>query len=425
MPASVAAPVPESENPAPGTRRRAAGAAAVLLAAAAVLAACGDGKQAPAAAAGGAPPPPQVGVVTVALQPVALSQELPGRVEPLRSAQVRARVTGIVQRRQFTEGSEVRAGDALFVIDPAPYQATLDSARAQLQRAEAAAAQAKLTADRYQPLAAARAISEQDYANARAMQQTAEADVAAARAAVQSAQINLGYTQVRAPIAGRIGRALVTEGALVTATEATPMALVQQTSRVYVNFTQSSADLLRLRQALAAGQLRRAGGDAVPVHIVLDDGSELKQPGRLLFSDLSVDASSGQVTLRGEVANADGLLLPGQYVRGRLAQAELPQAMLLPQQAATRTPQGDTVLVVGEGNRPAQRPVTITGAQGGQWIVTAGLQPGERVIVDGFQKMFVPGAPVNPVPWTAPQAASPGGASAPQAASAPATAASR
>ncbi|MBX3636193.1 MAG: efflux RND transporter periplasmic adaptor subunit, partial [Rubrivivax sp.] len=279
--------------------------------------------------------------------------------------------------------------------------------------------QATLTAERYRPLVAARAISEQDYANARAAQQTAEADVAAGRAAVQAARINLDYAQVKAPIAGRIGRALVTEGALVSATEATPLALIQQTRTVYVNFTQSSAELLRLRQALAAGQLRRVGGsggngDAVAVRIVLEDGSEAKQPGRLLFSDLTVDATSGQVTLRAEVPNADGLLLPGQYVRVRLAQAELPAAVLVPQQAVTRSPQGDTVLVVGEGNKPGPRRVTIAGAQGAQWIVTGGLQPGEKVIVDGFQKMFVPGAPVNPVPWTRPGAAS-----------APASAASR
>jgi membrane fusion protein (multidrug efflux system) len=365
-----------------------------------------------------------VGVLAVQPQAVALRVELPGRVEPLRVAQVRARVNGVVQERLFREGSEVRAGQLLYRIDPAPYQAALDSAQATLQRAEAALAQATLTAERYKPLADVKAISAQDYANAAAVQKTAAADLAAARAAVQSARINLGYATVTSPIDGRIGRALVTEGALVSASEATPLALVQQVDTVYVNFTQSSAEVLRLRRALAAGQLRSTGAAAALVRVVLEDGSLMPRPGRLLFSDLSVDAGTGQITLRAEVPNPDRLLLPGQYVRVRLVQAELPAAMLLPQQAVTRTPQGDTVLVVGEGNKPQSRAVQISGAQDGLWVVTGGLQPGERVIVDGFQKMFVPGAPVTPVPWQ-PGAAGPGAPGSGAAASAPAAAASR
>jgi membrane fusion protein, multidrug efflux system len=387
-------------------RHRCAGLPLVL--ALALLSACGggSGSNAPGGAPGGGmPPPPPVGVVTVAPQVVALQTELPGRVEPVRVAQVRARVNGVVLKRQFVEGSEVRAGQPLFLVDPAPYQAALDSASAQLARAQASLAQAKATADRYQPLAEAKAISQQDYVVARATQAAAEADVAAGRAAVQSARINLGYTQVTAPIEGRIGRALVTEGALVSAAEATQLALIQQIRTVYVNFTQSSAEVLRLRRAVAANQLRTAGGDATRVRVVLEDGSELPQAGRLLFSDLSVDTSSGQVTLRAEVPNADGLLLPGQYVRVRLSQAELPAGILLPQQAVTRSAQGDTVLVVGEGNKPMPRPVQVSSAQDGQWVVTGGLKAGERVIVDGFQKMFVPGAPVTPVPWAPPSAA--------------------
>lgn len=377
-----------------------------------LLAACGGGSEgAKAPGAGGAPPPPPVGVMTVAPQPVALQTDLPGRVEALRTAQVRARVNGVVQRRVFTEGSEVKAGELLFRIDPAPYQVALDSAQASLLRAEAALAQARLTAERYAPLAEARAISQQEYTATLAAQKTAEADVAAAKAAVQAARINLGYAQVTAPISGRIGRALVTEGALVSAAEATPLALIQQLGRVYVNFTQSSTEWLALRRALAAGQLQRAGGDSVPVRVLLDDGTELPQTGRLLFSDPSVDSTSGQVTLRAEMPNPDGLLLPGQYVRVRLAQATLPSAVLVPQQALTRTGQGDTVLVVGEGNKPGPRPVTVSGAQNGHWVVTGGLKPGDRVIVDGFQKMFVPGAPVTPVPWqpaaSAPAASAP------------------
>ena len=386
---------------------------AILVAA--VLAACSgkDAASAGGAPGGGMPPPPAVGVVTVAPQSVALQTELPGRVEALRTAQVRARVNGVVLQRQFREGSEVRAGQPLFQIDPAPYQAALASANAQLARAQASLAQATATVDRYRPLATAQAISQQDFVNAQAAQKSAEADVAAGRAAVQTASINLGYARVTAPIAGRIGRALVTEGALVSATEATQLALIQQTDRVYVNFTQSSSELLRLRKALAANQLKAS--QAVDVRVVLDDGSELPRPGKLLFSDLTVDASSGQVTLRAEVPNAEGLLLPGQFVRVRLSQAELPGGFLVPQQAVTRTNQGDTVLVVGEGNKPAPRTVKVSAGQGGQWVVTDGLKPGEKVIVDGFQKMFVPGAPVNPVPWTPPAAASAAAPAAPAA----------
>jgi membrane fusion protein (multidrug efflux system) len=374
--------------------------------------------------------------MTMAPQAVVLTTELPGRVEPLRTAQVRARVNGVVLKRQFTEGSMVRAGQALFQIDPAPYAAALASAQAQLARAQAGLSQTKATVDRFKPLAEARAISQQDYVNAQAAQQSADADVAAGRAAVQTARINLSYAQVTAPIAGRIGRALVTEGALVSAAEATQLALIQQTSAVFVNFTQSSGDLLRLRKALANNELERLGGggkgqgnsDAVAVQVVLEDGSLLQQTGKLLFSDLSVDQSSGQVTLRAEVPNADGMLLPGQYVRVRLAQAELPSGFLVPQQAVTRNQQGDTVLVVGEDNKPAPRPVTIRSGQDGQWVVTAGLTAGDRVIVDGFQKMRAPGAPVTPVPWKptgAGAGAAAASASAPAPAPAPAPAASK
>jgi len=344
-------------------------------------------------------PPAQVGVVVVQPQSVALQSELPGRVSALRVAQVRARVNGVVLQRLFREGSEVKAGQALFQIDAASYQAALDSAQASLAKAQANLAQATAIARRYQPLVAANAVSELEYSNAVASQKLAEADVGGARAALQSARINLDYATVRAPIAGRIGQSLVTEGALVSQVEATQMALIQQTGSVYVNFTQSSGDVLRLRKALAAKQLRGAGKDAAQVRVVLEDGSELPHPGRLLFTDLSVDASSGQITLRAEVPNPDGLMLPGQYVRVRLAQAELPSAILLPQQAVTRSNQGDTVLVVGADNIPAKRQVKIRSSQNNQWVVQEGLQPGEQVIVEGFQKMMVPGAPVKPMPW--------------------------
>jgi membrane fusion protein, multidrug efflux system len=370
--------------------------------AALALVACGKSADAPAAG-GAAPamPPPQVGVVTVQPRSVALSTELPGRVEALRVAQVRARVNGVVLKRLFVEGSDVKAGQALFQIDPAPYQASLDSAGATLAKAQANRAMATELATRYKPLAEAKAISQQDYINAEAARLQAEADVAAGQAAVQSARLNLAYAHVTAPIAGRIGRATVTEGALVSAAEATLLATIQQVGTVYVNFTQPNTEVLRLRRLMAANKLRKVGnGEGAEVRVVLDDGSELPRPGKLLFTDLSVDPTSGQVTLRAEVPNAQGLLLPGQYVRVRITQAELPAAVLLPQQAVTRTAQGDNVMVVGPENKPQARQVQLGDAQGTDWIVLSGLQPGERVIVEGFQKMMVPGAPVNPLPWS-------------------------
>ncbi len=390
---------------------------ALLLALA--LAACGGGSDAPKAAApagggGGAPPPPEVAVVTVQPQTAPLVTELPGRVEASRVAQVRARVTGIVQKRLFREGSEVKAGQVLFQIDPAPYQAAVDSAKAALAKAQANLLQAKEQATRFKPLADAKAISAQEYVNAQAAQAQGEADVASANAALRTAQLNLGYASVTAPISGRIGRALVTEGALVSATEATQLALIQQIDPVYVNSTQAVAEVARLRKAATA-----SAADLSSVRIVLEDGSELPQRGRLLFADLSVDPTSAQVTLRTEVANPQAQLLPGMYVRTRLVQGQIAGAMLVPQQAVTRGPQGDSVLVVGEGGVATARNVKIGGATGSQWIVLEGLKAGEQVIVEGFQKMR-PGAPVKPVPWTG-AAARP----APAAASAPASAASR
>ena len=386
-------------SPRPAPQALSALVAVLLLA----LSACGKG---PEAAAGGGMPPPQVGVLQAQPQAVSLQTELPGRVEALRTAQVRARVNGVVLQRLFTEGAWVKAGQSLFQIDPAPYQAALDSAQAQLAKAQANLSQAQAQAERNQPLVAARAISQQEFVASVAAAKGAEADVAGAKAALQTARLNLEYAAVRAPISGRIGRALVTEGALVSAAEATQLALVQQTDAVYVNFTQSANEVQALRRALAAGQLRAAGKDAAQVRVLLDDGSEAAQPGKLLFTDLSVDPGTGQVQLRAEVPNPQGQLLPGQFVRVRLTQGELPTGMLVPQQAVTRGSQGDSVLVVGAGNKPVQRPVKLGGAQGSSWVVLEGLKPGEQVIVDGFQKMFVPGAPVSPVPWVPQGAAS-------------------
>jgi membrane fusion protein (multidrug efflux system) len=377
---------------------------------AALLAACGQGSAQPG---GGGMPPPEVAVVTVQPGEVGLITELPGRTEASRVAQVRARAAGIVLKRLFREGSDVRAGQPLFQIDPAPYQAQAASAQATLAQAQANLGQAAALAQRYKPLVEANAISKQDYANAVAAEKAAEAQVAAAKAGVQTAQINLGYASVTSPISGRIGRALVTEGALVGQGEATPLATVQQINPMYVNFTQSSTEVIQLRRALAAGRLKRAAGEeSAQVKIVLEDGSEYAQTGRLLFSDLTVDPTSGQVTLRAEVPNANGLLLPGMYVRVRLEQAKIGNAVLLPQQAVTRSGQGDTVMIVDKEGKVAPRPVKVGAQQGNDWVILGGLQPGEQVIVEGFQKIR-PGAPVKASPWQRPGTAPASAASAP------------
>ena len=389
----------------------AAAATAVLLA----LTACGKGAAPGAGAGGAAPPPPEVGVVTATPTNVGLITELPGRLEASRVSQVRARAAGILLERLFKEGSDVKAGQPLFRIDPAPYAAALRSAEASLARAEANAAQAKALAERYKPLVAANAVSKQEYDNAVASQKTAEADVGVSRAAVTTAKINIGYAAVTAPISGRIGRALVTEGALVGQSDATELAVIQQIDPMYVNFTQSATDVLRLRRAMEAGQFKRASGpNAASVRVVLEDGTEYALPGRLLFSDLTVDATTGQVTLRAEVPNPKGELLPGLYVRVRLEQAQAANAITVPQQAVTRTQQGDTLTVVEPDGKLSKRTVKISAAQDNQWVVLEGLKAGEQVMVDGFQKlqMMPPGTPVKAVPWKAPAPAAPAAAAA-------------
>ena len=393
------------------------------------VAACGKGSSTPAPSAAPAAPPAQVGVVTVSPGDVGLITELPGRLEASRVAQVRARAAGILKKRLFREGSDVKAGQALFTIDSAPYAAAVASARAGQARAEAHVAQATSLVDRYKPLVEANAISKQDYANAVAAQKQAQADVAVGKANVQTASINLGYAAVTAPISGRIGRALVTEGALVGQGEATQLAVIQQVNPLFVNFTQSASETMKLRAAMESGQLKRASGaDAASVRIVLEDGSEYASPGRLLFSDLTVDPTTGQVTLRAEVPNPRNQLLPGLYVRVRLEQAQATNAITLPQQAVARSAQGDTVMVVAPDGKVASRPVKIGSAKGSQWVVLDGLKTGEQVMVDGFQKLQG-GAPVKAVPWqpagaTAAPAAAAGSAPALAAASSPAPAAS-
>jgi membrane fusion protein (multidrug efflux system) len=389
----------------------AAAATAVLLA----LTACGKGAAPGAGAGGAAPPPPEVGVVIATPTNVGLITELPGRLEASRVSQVRARAAGILLERLFKEGSDVKAGQPLFRIDPAPYAAALRSAEASLARAEANAAQAKALAERYKPLVAANAVSKQEYDNAVASQKTAEADVGVSRAAVTTAKINIGYAAVTAPISGRIGRALVTEGALVGQSDATELAVIQQIDPMYVNFTQSATDVLRLRRAMEAGQFKRASGpNAASVRVVLEDGTEYALAGRLLFSDLTVDATTGQVTLRAEVPNPKGELLPGLYVRVRLEQAQAANAITVPQQAVTRTQQGDSLTVVEPDGKLSKRTVKISAAQDNQWVVLEGLKAGEQVMVDGFQKlqMMPPGTPVKAVPWKAPAPAAPAAAAA-------------
>ncbi|WP_407075010.1 efflux RND transporter periplasmic adaptor subunit [Roseateles sp.] len=366
------------------------------------LVGCGQGSSAPAPAA---PPPPEVGVITATPGRADLTTELPGRLEAFRVAQVRARAAGILQKRLFTEGSDVKAGQPLFEIDAAPYRATLASAQAQLARAEANLMQAQSLADRYAPLAKSQAVSQQEALAAQASAKQAAADVAAGKAAVQTAQINFGYATVTSPISGRIGRALVTEGALVGQGEATPLAVVQQIDKLFVNFTQPANEVMKLRAALAGGQLQRAAGkEAAQVQVMLEDGSVYPQPGKLLFSDLSVDASTGQITLRAELPNPQGTLLPGLYVRVRLAQAEVTDGIWLPQQAVSRGAQGDTVLVVGEDGSVTARPVKLGPPRTGQSLVLSGLKAGEKVIVDGLQKARA-GGKARPVPWTPPGAA--------------------
>jgi membrane fusion protein (multidrug efflux system) len=379
--------------------------AACTLTALALLSACGSKDAAQAGpGAGGKMPSPQVGVITTKFQQVALETELPARVEAIRVAEVRARVNGVVLKRLFTEGSMVKQGQSLFQIDPEPYQAQVNSAQAALGRAQATQVSAAATLERYKPLVEANAVSKQEYTNAIAANKQGEADVNAAKAQLRIAQINYSYANVYSPISGRIGRALVTEGALVSSTEATQMALIQQTDNVYLNITQSASELQRLRKS-AGG---RGSDAAIPVSVILDDGTELGRKGKLLFSDVTVDPSSGQITLRASVANQDSALLPGQYVRVRLAQSEVPNGIVVPQQAVTRGGQaGDTLMVIGADNKPTPRTVKIASQEGSNWVITGGLKEGEKVMVDGFQKlqMLPPGTPVQPVPWT-PQATS-------------------
>lgn len=372
---------------------------ALSLAAAVTLAGCGGGDkgaQGPGGPGGGMPPA-EVGVITVSKGKLPLTSELPGRIEAVRTSEVRARVAGIVLKREFREGSEVKAGEVLYRIDPAPYVAALDSAKAQLARAEATATNAKLAADRANRLIDSKMISQQDYDTAMANAKAAQADVAAAKAAIETARLNVGYATVTAPISGRIGKALVTEGALVGQGEATQLALIQQVDPVYVNFSQSSTDILKLKKALESGQIKSVAPGQAQVTLLLEDGTEYAQKGKLLFSDLAVDPSTGNITLRGEFANPDRLLLPGMYVRIRLEQGVAEDVITVPQRAVMRNPQGAAVLVVAADGKVEAQPIKTDTAQGDLWVVSDGLKGGEQVIVEGLQKAK-PGATVKAVP---------------------------
>jgi len=359
---------------------------------------------------------PQVSVITVQPRPASIVSDLPGRVDAVRDAQIRARVTGIVQSIEFEQGGDVKDGQLLFKIDPAPYRAARDQAAAQLKQAQADLFSAKALANRYAPLVKANAVSKQEYDNAVAGSRQADAAVAAAKANLDAANINLGYTDVTSPIEGRIGKPLVTEGALVESTSATQMALVQQLDPIYIDFTQSTVELAKLRRAFASGQMKRMGDDAARVEVVLEDGSIYGHPGKLLFTGITVDPTTGQVNLRAEVPNPDHILLPGMYVRVRVDEGTDQQALMVPQQALQRTADGMQSLMLVRDNKIEQMAVTTGSVIDNQWLITSGLKAGDVVVVEGFQKIR-PGAPVQASPWqpgaqgkgAQPGAAQPGG----------------
>jgi len=345
------------------------------------LAGCGDSAEQDEKA-----PTPQVRVETLQLQPLAISSELSGRILAPRTAEVRARVAGVVLKRVYREGSDVKQGDVLFLIDPAPFKADHDSARATLAKAEATLYQARLQEQRYRELVDDKAVSRQEYDNAKASFLQADAEVAAAKAALERTRLNLGYATVTAPISGRIGRAQVTEGALVGQNETTPLATIQQLDPIHADVTQSTRELNALRRALRAGELQQVGDGQARATLIQDDGSAYPLPGKLLFSDISVDPTTNQITLRSEFPNPDLDLLPGSYVRVRLEQAVQPKGLSVPQRAILRDSAGvPKVLVVDQQARVSDRQVVLGSAQGDRWVVSEGLAPGERVVVEGLQ----------------------------------------
>ncbi|WP_196209405.1 efflux RND transporter periplasmic adaptor subunit [Citrobacter sp. Res13-Sevr-PEB04-36] len=352
-----------------------------IIISAALLAGCNDQGDTQAH-----PTEPQVTVHVVESAPLAVTTELPGRTSAFRIAEVRPQVSGIVLKRNFTEGSDVEAGQSLYQIDPATYQADYDSAKGELAKSEAAAAIAHLTVKRYVPLVGTKYISQQEYDQAIADARQADASVIAAKAAVESARINLAYTKVTSPISGRIGKSSVTEGALVTNGQATALATVQQLDPIYVDVTQSSNDFMRLKQSIAQGSLHKDNTSST-VELVMENGQSYPLKGTLQFSDVTVDESTGSITLRAVFPNPQHTLLPGMFVRARVDEGVQPNAILVPQQGVTRTPRGDaTVMVVNDKSQVEARPVVAVQAIGDKWLISEGLQSGDKVIVSGLQK---------------------------------------
>ena len=346
-------------------------------------------------------PPAEVGVVTITPEQVALTVELPGRINAVRVAEVRARATGILMKRLFEEGTDVQADQVLFQIDPAPLQASYDSATANLAKAEATLERAQADARRKESLVKINGVSQQAYEDAKAAALQSEADVLAAKAALQAASLNLGYTRVTAPISGRIGKSLVTEGALLSAAEATKLATVQQLDSVYVDFTQSTKEMLRLRRSLESGGVQGTKQSDACVALVLEDGTPYATAGKMLFTDITVDETTGSVGLRASVPNPEKILLPGMFVRGQVELGKSAEALTVPQRAVTRDSTGQaSVLVVNPQNQVEQRLIETEGASGNKWIVSRGLKAGERVIVEGLQKVRA-GATVVPTPFGA------------------------
>lgn len=358
-----------------------------------VLAGCGQGTKGQPQ---GPPPPAAVGFVVAREQPVMLTTELPGRTTAFETSDVRPQVNGLVQARLFTEGDLVHAGQPLYRIDPSPYQAQVASARAALARARSSIASTAALSRRYGELVKINAIARQEFENSQTGAAQARADVAAQVAAVRTAEIDLARTTIRAPIAGRIGRSAFTTGALVSAAQADPLATIQRLDPIYVDIQQPSTELLRLREQVMAGQVAR--GNATRVRLLLETGTTYPREGTLRFADVTVDPTTGSQTIRAQVPNPQGLLLPGMFVRAVLPQGTQTRALLVPQRAVGRDERGHaTVMLVGPGNKAVQRVIATARTQGDDWIVTGGLKPGERVIVEGGM-MLRPGMPVNPSP---------------------------
>ncbi|WAC19615.1 efflux RND transporter periplasmic adaptor subunit [Luteolibacter sp. SL250] len=345
-------------------------------------------------------PPAAVTFVPAASENVSIVREYPGRIDAVRVSEIRARVPGILLEKTFQEGADVKTGDVLFKIDPLPLEAAKASAEATLARAEATVKQTEATAVRFRELAASRSVSQQDIDNAEASLQVAQADVLAAKAALKTADLNLGYSTVTAPINGRIGRAEVTEGQLVGQGTATRLALIQQMDPIYFDFTQSTAELISLKRAMASGTLGEASPEQSAVTLILDDGSEYDKKGKILFSEVTVDETTGMVTLRAEFPNPDRLLLPGMFARANFVQGVKPNAVTVPQRAVTRMQGGKgSVLIVDEKDHAQLRMIDTAEAIGDKWVVTNGLKPGERVIMEGHLKAR-PDTPVKPEPFT-------------------------